>query len=295
MGVKSKTNASRDRYSENASSNSKADTTRATDSTSNTSANSTGSSNTSANSLTEDTLKSLTNSNKSSLNETAGKRSAVFDSPQGSAVLNSLTSRATGGPDYSGNAAGIYDRLGRGGVDPNVENIIRASDTEANKNFSGRLAETRAGAYRGGTAANIGKQGQLAADFSAQQAGNNAKIRSDAYNNANTMALGAASGLGGLGANRDTLGASILSMLRGEATTGAARGTEAGTTAVDQTGSSNVASNTLNNTANNTNTSTQTTERMLQTILEALTGNKSGTKSTVGSEVSAGFGGMSGG
>lgn len=225
-----------------------------------------------------DVLRSLTNSTNSTLNQTTGRTNASFSSPEAQTLLASLTGRLTSSPDYSAQAGSTYGRLAQGGVDPNVEGIIAASDAEASKNFASRLAQTRAGAYRGGTAANIGKQGQLAADFSAQQAGNNAKTRSDAYNNSNTMALAGASGLGGLASSQQGLGAQLLSLLRGEETSGLASGQQVGSTATNQTNQSNNTSNQAANTATNSNTSTQTTQQMLQTILEALSGGKSGTQ-----------------
>lgn len=272
MGVSAKTN--RDRYSEDNWKNS------------NESRNSTGTTNSNTasntNSQSNDVLNSLSRSATTSANATSGSTSADFSSPEAQALLRSLTGGATSGNGqrYTDQAAGAFGSLASGKVSPYTEDIIKNSNVEADRNFAGRLAQTRAGAYRGGTAANIGKQGQLAANFSAQQGAENAKLRDSAFQSAQGNAAIGATGLASLGTQQQGLGTQLLALLRGEKVAGSTVGSQATDASQQQ--------NNQSNTNSNTSSSTQTTQQMLETIIAALTGGSSGTKS--GTSAGGGFG-----
>lgn len=205
--------------------------------------------------------------------QTTGATDATFNSPQGQSVLNALTGQVVGGgaADYVKQAGDTYGAMSRdtGAINPEVENVIGASNREADKTFGNRLMQLRAGGYRGGTAANINGQGRYASDFTAQQQGVNSSLRYGAFNDAqkrgiDSRATGAA-GLGALGQGQQGLGQAILALLRGQSSTG--------TTAGSATGSSQTLS--------------------IEDIIQALTGGSSGTKSNTGGSagVSLGTGG----
>lgn len=220
--------------------------------------NSTGTSNTNS------VLNSLRNLFQSSNQQQTGRTSATF-APGGEATIGALGGAAgSGGANIDKAASGFNDFNGQ--VSPYTEGIIQSGDVEANKQFENRLAETRAGAYRGGTASNIGKQGQLAADFTAQQSGNNARLRQGAYDTAQSNKLGATSGLGNLGVQQQGIGAQLLQMLRGQTSTGATTGTSTGTDTGQQTG----------------NEQTSTAQQVIENLISQITGHTSGTNSKTG-------------
>lgn len=154
----------------------------------------------------------------------AGNRRAVFDSPQSQQLLGFLSDQSMQGGGFQQGAGDAYASLAamRGGPNPEVENIIRSTNQEADRNFANRLAQTRAGGYRGNTAQGLYDQGQVASQFTQQQAGDNAALRYGAYNDAANRNLSAnvagAGGLAGLyGQNQGTI-AQLLALLRGEDT-----------------------------------------------------------------------------
>lgn len=268
MGVSGKTKADRDRYSEDDWQNTDQTTNTNSNTNSNTSSNNSGFTNTSSNSLLQNQGQSTDSTD------------ATFNSPQGQAILNALTGNAASGQVGQGlqESANIYSRLGQGGINPYTEDLIKDSNIEAEKNFSNRLAQTRAGAYRGGTAANIGKQGQLAADFSAQQGASNATLRQGAFDSGQTLALGAAGGLGSLANQQQSLGTQLLALLRGENTSGTNASTQSSDTYGTQAG------------AGSSNSNTQTQQQVIEQLIAALTGGKSGTKSNTSAEIDGGYG-----
>ncbi len=193
---------------------------------------------------------------------TTGATDATFNSPQGQQILAALTGAATGGnsgQNYLDQAGSTYGKLAgdQGTVNPYVEDVIKNSNSEADKTFGNRLMQLRAGGYRGGTAANINGQGRYAADFSAQQGGTNANLRYGAFNDAQARASSnnatGAAGLGSLGNSQQGLGQALLALLRGSSNTG----------------------------ANNVATTGSSQGVTVEQILQALTGGSSGTKSNV--------------
>lgn len=227
--------------------------------------NSTGTSNTQSEGTSS--LTALQQLARATQQQQTGQTSATFD-PRGNAIIAGLTDSMAGGGNYVKDAAAGYGGF-TGQVSPYTESIISGSNAEANKNFAGRLAQVRAGAYRGGTAANIGKQGQLAADFTSQQSAENAKLRDNAYQQAQTMKLGATSGLASLGNQQQNSAAQLLSLLRGTSSTGTATGAETGTTSSTQQGTQT------------SNSSTQTAQQVLDQLIGLLTGKTSGTETGV--------------
>jgi hypothetical protein len=153
-----------------------------------------------------------------------GSRRAVFDSPQGQSILGFLTDQTQQGGQFQGQAGNAYGSLAslRQGPNPEVENIIKSTNREADTNFANRLAQSRAGGYRGGTGAGLYDQDRIAAEFTNQQAGDNAALRYGAYNDAAgrnlTANVAGAGGLAGLSGQNASLGAQILALLRGEDT-----------------------------------------------------------------------------
>lgn len=153
-----------------------------------------------------------------------GSRRAAFDSPQGQSILGFLTDQTQQGGQYQGQAGQAYGSLAglRGEQNPEVENIIKSTNKEADTNFSNRLAQSRAGGYRGGTGAGLYDQDKIAAQFTNQQAGDNAALRYGAFNDAQGRQLSAnvagAGGLAGLSGQNAASAAQILALLRGEDT-----------------------------------------------------------------------------
>lgn len=190
-----------------------------------------------------------------------GSRAATFDNPYASNILAALTGR-TADP-YTMGTAGVTATNAFGdltkatpSVNPNVENIISASNKEGEQVMQNNLAKVRAGAYRGGTGANMYGQGKVIADAANKRSLDNANLRYGAYeadvNRGLTGKLAGASGLAGLEGQQqqgqtqqNALGAQLLALLRGETT--------------QQQGTSNVESMTIGQ------------------ILQALRGGKSGT------------------
>lgn len=222
------------------------------------------------------TLSALQQAQRATQQQQTGQTNATFD-PRGNAIIAGLTDSMAGGGNYIKDAAAGYGGF-TGAVSPYTENIISGNNAEANKNFASRLAQVRAGAYRGGTAANIGKQGQLAADFTSQQAADNAKLRDNAYQQAQTMKLGATSGLASLGNQQQNSAAQLLALLRGTSTAGTATGTETGTTSSTQQGTQSGTS------------STKTAQQIVDQLRQAMQGGGSGTSS--GTSGQADFGGI---
>lgn len=152
-----------------------------------------------------------------------GQRRAVFDSPEATSILGHLTGQASGqGPDYNQMAGTAYQRLATtpDGINPFVEEAIRTSNKEGDAALQTGLAGIRAGAYRGGTGANLYSQGRLVADAANTRAKDNALARVGAFDAAAGRSLAGqqagASGLSGLGQGNQLLAAQILAMLRGE-------------------------------------------------------------------------------
>lgn len=167
-----------------------------------------------------------------------GQRRALFDSPEAQTILSSLTGQVAGSsrPDYGAEAAGTYRQMAAtpGGINPFVEQAITASNKEADAALQTGLAGVRAGAYRGGTGANMYGQGRMVADAANTRAKDNALARIGAFDSAATRQLAGqqagASGLGGLGTNQQLLAAQILSLLRGEDINQQSSGTMTGRT-----------------------------------------------------------------
>lgn len=220
--------------------------------------------NTTGTSNTNSVLNSLRNIFSSNNQQQQQQQTATF-APGGAATLTALGGTAgAGGANMDRAAAGFGDFNGQ--VSPYTEDIIKSGNMEADKQFANRLATTRAGAYRGGTAANIGKQGQLAADFTNQQQGENARLRQGAYDNAQTNKLAATAGLSGLGTEQQGLGAQLLQLLRGGTTTGTTTGTSTGQETGQDTGQQQ----------------TTTAQQTIEQLVSALTGHTSGTQSNTG-------------
>lgn len=160
-----------------------------------------------------------------STNQTqTGQRRALFDSPEAQTILGALTGQVAGSdrPDYGAEAAGTYRQMASnpGGINPFVEQAISASNKEADAALQTGLAGVRAGAYRGGTGANMYGQGRMVADAANTRAKDNALARVGAFDSAATRQLAGqqagASGLAGMDTNKQLLAAQILAMLRGE-------------------------------------------------------------------------------
>lgn len=153
-----------------------------------------------------------------------GTRKALFDSPQAQQILSALTGQVAGpsAPNYGEEAAGTYRTMSAtpGGVNPFVEDAIAASNKEADAGLATNLAKVRAGAYRGGTGANMYGQGRMVADTMNTRAKDNALARIGAFESGESRRLAGmgagASGLAGMGSNQQLLAAQILAMLRGE-------------------------------------------------------------------------------
>lgn len=296
MGVKNTTSASRDRFNtdtwQNGNQTTNSNNTTNTNSAVTGNTNGTTSGNTSG--VQNDLLSSLTQALQTSNQATQGNTNATFSSPQGQAVLGSLTGSTTNGQgdknvQQAGNTLG---QLSSGQVSPYTEDIIKNANIEADRNFGNRLAQTRSGAYRGGTASNLNQQGQLASDFSAQQSLGNANLRQGAYQDAQTRALQASTAQGNLGSQQQGLGAQLLALLKGESTSGTLAGTQGNNTQTNQNNSQTTNQNTnqANNQNNTQNTSTQSTQQILENILSALTGGSSGSKSSVSDTLTGSFG-----
>lgn len=147
---------------------------------------------------------------------------ATFNSPEGKQLLTYLTGQTTGGgaQKYADTAAGAYTKQASGAVNPEVENIIKASNYEGDRAAAGGMAKLRTQGYRGGTAANIFNQGTFANDYASKLAGENAKTRYGAFNDAQNRSLAGASGLANMAQGQNSLGAQILALLRGESKAG---------------------------------------------------------------------------
>lgn len=160
----------------------------------------------------------LSNTNQ----QRAGNRRAAFEGPEAERTLGYLTDQTVQGGNYQGQAGQAYNDLARmrGQPNPEVENIIRATNAEADTNFANRLGKSRAAGYRGGTGANLYNQDKVASEFTNKQAGENAALRYGAFNDAQDRQLSGnvagASGLAGLSGQSGGLAAQLLALLRGE-------------------------------------------------------------------------------
>jgi hypothetical protein len=151
-----------------------------------------------------------------------GNRRAAFEGPQAESTLGYLTDQVGQGGGYQQQAGQAYGDLARlrGQPNPEVENIIKSSNQEAETAFQNRLGQSRAAGYRGGTGANLYNQDKVAAEFSNKQAGENAALRYGAFNDAQNRGLSGqvagAGGLAGLSGQSGGLAAQLLALLRGE-------------------------------------------------------------------------------
>lgn len=148
-----------------------------------------------------------------------GTTDPTFNSPESQAILARLSGTATdtAGTDYLHQAGNTYGAIAGGGdSNPYIEALIHDQNAVGDRTFQNRLAGTRAGAYRGGTGANMFGQGKLAADFTNQQSAQNNQLRADNYNTGQARKLAAAGGLADLGGGQASLAAQILAMLRGQ-------------------------------------------------------------------------------
>jgi hypothetical protein len=160
----------------------------------------------------------------------AGKRRAVFG-PEAQQTLSYLGTPNSGESPYTGDIANTYRGMtqDKGEMNPYVDEIIGAENELAKREFAGGLAQTRAGAYRGGTGNNLYQQGKLASEFSTKLARDNANLRYGAFNDAQNRGfqsqVAGATGLAGLresDINQDLgqrgLATQLLALLRGEDT-----------------------------------------------------------------------------
>lgn len=151
----------------------------------------------------------------------SGQRRAVFDQ-QGKGIIDFLSGQGQEGSKYQQGAGDAYSTLAtmKGEVNPYVEESIKANNAVAESQFQNRLAQARAGGYRGGTGANLYSQGQVASDFTNQLAANNANLRYGAFNDAQNRGITAnvagAGGLAGLSSQGQAILAQIVAALRGE-------------------------------------------------------------------------------
>ena len=170
----------------------------------------------------EDTWNNLARAFTESQNSSReGSTRANFDSPQGQQTLGFLSDQTQQGGGYQSQAGQTYNSLAslRGTPNPEVERIVSANNQEADINFGNRLAQSRAANYRGNTAAGLYDQDKIAAQFTNQQAGENAALRYGAFNDAQNRGLTAnvagAGGLAGLSGQSQGLGSQLLQLLRG--------------------------------------------------------------------------------
>lgn len=163
-----------------------------------------------------------------------GQRTATFDNPYAGGILAALSGQTQ--QPYQTSSAGQGAENAFGGltkaipnVNPNVESIISASNQEGDRALGNNLAKVRAGAYRGGTGANMYGQGRVVADAANERALGNANLRYGAFeadqNRGLTSKLAGASGLAGLEGTKqagqgqqNALGTQLLALLRGENT-----------------------------------------------------------------------------
>lgn len=202
---------------------------------------------------------STENANQSTNSAQQGQSRAVFDSPEAQQILSYLSQQSQQGGGFQQQAGGAYGALAgmKGQTNPEVENIIKTGNQEANTNFANRAAMSRAGGYRGGTGANLYNQDKVASEFTNKQAGENAALRYGAFNDAQGRQLGAnvagAGGLSSLSGQSQGSAAQLLALLRGQDTEGASQ------------------------------------SQTISDIIKALTGGSSGTKSNTGQSISASY------
>lgn len=160
----------------------------------------------------------------------SGKKRAVFESPEAKNTLSYLQERDAPTSKYTDPAARTYQRMAdQTGQDTNpyVEALIKDENAVAETGFQNRLAQTRAGAYRGGTGANMYAQDKVGADFQAQLSQGNNQLRYGAYDDAQNRALSSnVSGAAGLAGLRESdigtalqqkgFATQLLALLRGE-------------------------------------------------------------------------------
>lgn len=164
-----------------------------------------------------------------------GQKRAVFDSPEAKKTLGYLTDFSAPTSGFTDEAAANYRRMAgnEGAMNPYTEALIADENKMADRRFGNRLAQTRAGAYRGGTGANMYAQDKLAQDFTNEQSRDNNAIRTQAFEAAQgrgqTERLAGSAGLSALresdisaALQNKGIAAQILALLRGEDVEGTA-------------------------------------------------------------------------
>ena len=92
-------------------------------------------------------------------------------------------------------------------------------EAKAPRDYAANLSKVQTAGYRGGAGSDYINQARLAGDFANQLALNTANTRLNQFNTDRGTSLGAANSLGSLGTVNQSLGLSMLDMLRGNTTT----------------------------------------------------------------------------
>lgn len=162
---------------------------------------------------------------KTSVIDQTTRSSSTPSFGQGSNLLSSLINDYTTGEPYNELASFYRSGMNRGDVDPYVRDVVAGQNEQANTEFGSRLKSIRSGGYRGGINADVMRQGLFTSDFTNRQFTDNARLFSDAWNNAQGRQFASAQGLGNVLNARQGGATALLGLLRGEDQVSTTKGT----------------------------------------------------------------------
>lgn len=178
------------------------------------------------------------NTNTTNDTTSTGDTTPTYSSPQGQAVLGSLTGQATAPITYTngqggqvsgsqgasqafGNAATTGAPIANYQQNPYVSSILSSSNALADQQLQKGEAGIRSQDYGAGDIKSLNDQGNYAGTFANQQALQNSQTQLGQYNQDQSNAMSGATGLAGQVSSQQNLAAQLLAMLRGTSQTGA--------------------------------------------------------------------------
>jgi hypothetical protein len=158
----------------------------------------------------------------------------TYNDPRAQTGLNFLQSFAGGsGQDQSSPLASYYQNLIKtGGGNPNLENLLATTRTNAQQGLNNNLAKVRSAGFRGGAARDVMNQAGTVSDFENQLAQQEAGLRYNDFAQGQQAQLAGASGwqnlLQGNSAQQAAAATALLQALQGSTTSQKGRQKESG-------------------------------------------------------------------
>ena len=158
-------------------------------------------------------------SKQSTSQQQTQKTTPTFESPEARQMLSSLTKSYDASQNGAlgsaqSDSAGYLKSL-MGTSNPHTDAVISAMEAQAPREYAKNLSQVRTAGYRGGAGSDYINQAGLASDFANQLSLNLANTKLGQFNTDRAASLEAAKSLGSLGIANQSLGLSLLDVLKG--------------------------------------------------------------------------------